>query len=74
MYGFRCAQFPKPEYTLLQRLRKDVLGDGCTQRADQLDSRRADLSEGRGVRRSVVSAGERVPPSRHTVDLTGCVR
>src|SRR5215831_9862547 len=33
MYGFRCAQFPKPEYTLLQRLRKDVLGDGCTQRA-----------------------------------------
>ena len=31
MYGFRCAQFPKPEYEALQRLRKDVLG-GVTQR------------------------------------------
>src|SRR5262249_20448090 len=30
-FDFRCAQFPKPEYTLLQRLRNDVLG-GCTQR------------------------------------------
>jgi len=33
MYGFRMAQLPAPEYTLLQRLRRDVLGDGCTQRA-----------------------------------------
>src|SRR5262245_19163942 len=31
MYGFRMAQLPAPEYTLLQRLRNDVLG-GCTQR------------------------------------------
>ncbi len=31
MYGFRCAQFPVLEYTLLQRLRRDVLG-GVTQR------------------------------------------
>ena len=31
MYGFRCAQFPIVEYTLLQRLRRDVLG-GVTQR------------------------------------------
>src|SRR5262245_29382402 len=31
MYGFRCAQFPKPEYEALQRLRKDVLS-GVTQR------------------------------------------
>src|SRR5215813_6138621 len=31
MDGFRCAQFPKPEYEALQRLRKDVLG-GVTQR------------------------------------------
>src|SRR5262252_6299894 len=33
MYGFRMAQLPAPEYTILQRLRKDLLGDGCTQRA-----------------------------------------
>jgi hypothetical protein len=30
-FDFRCAQFPVPEYTLLQRLRRDVLG-GVTQR------------------------------------------
>src|SRR5262249_48679761 len=54
MYGFRCAQFPKPEYEALQRLRKDVLG-GVTQRVAIATALRvtAEVVREGGVRRVV---------------------
>ena len=54
MYGFRMAQLPAPEYTLLQRLRNDVLG-GCTQRVAIATALRvtAEVVREGGVRRVV---------------------
>ena len=73
MYGFRCAQFPKPEYTLLQRLRKDVLGDGCTQRAAIATALRvtAEVVREGGARRVVQHYDEfrSVAPSERRDDL-----
>ena len=73
MYGFRMAQLPAPEYTLLQRLRKDVLGDGCTQRAAIATALRvtAEVVREGGARRVVQHYDEfrSVAPSERRDDL-----
>ena len=73
MYGFRMAQLPAPEYTLLQRLRKDVLGDGCTQRAAIATALRvtAEVVREGGVRRVMEHYNEfrSVAPSERRDDL-----
>ena len=72
MYDFRCAQFPKPEYTLLQRLRNDVLG-GCTQRVAIATALRvtAEVVREGGVRRVKEHYNEfrSVAPSERRDDL-----
>src|SRR5215471_12490748 len=73
MYGFRMAQLPAPEYTILQRLRKDLLGDGCTQRVAIATALRvtAELVRAGGVRRVVEHYNEfrSVAPSERRDDL-----
>src|SRR5262245_42855758 len=72
MYGFRMAQLPTPEYTLLQRLRNDVLG-GCTQRVAIATALRvtAEVVREGGVRRVVEHYNEfrSVAPSERRDDL-----
>ena len=72
MYGFRMAQLPAPEYTLLQRLRNDVLG-GCTQRVAIATALRvtAEVVREGGVRRVVEHYNEfrSVAPSERRDDL-----
>ena len=72
MYGFRMAQLPAPEYTLLQRLRKDVLG-GCTQRVAIATALRvtAEVVREGGVRRVMEHYNEfrSVAPSERRDDL-----
>src|SRR5215471_20521836 len=73
MYGFRMAQLPAPEYTILQRLRKDLLGDGCTQRVAIATALRvtAEVVREGGVRRVVEHYNEfrSVAPSERRDDL-----
>src|SRR5215831_20335255 len=73
MYGFRMAQLPAPEYTILQRLRKDLLGDGCTQRAAIATALRvtAEVVREGGVRRVMEHYNEfrSVAPSERRDDL-----
>jgi len=72
MFGFRMAQLPAPEYTLLQRLRNDVLG-GCTQRAAIATALRvtAEVVREGGVRRVMEHYNEfrSVAPSERRDDL-----
>ena len=72
MYGFRMAQLPAPEYTLLQRLRNDVLG-GCTQRVAIATALRvtAEVVREGGVRRVVEHYNEfrSAAPSERRDDL-----
>ena len=73
MYGFRMAQLPAPEYAILQRLRKDLLGDGCTQRAAIATALRvtAEVVREGGARRVVQHYDEfrSVAPSERRDDL-----
>ena len=72
MYGFRMAQLAAPEYTLLQRLRNDVLG-GCTQRVAIATALRvtAEVVREGGVRRVVEHHNEfrSAAPSERRDDL-----